>query len=240
MRMGTRTLTLHRSLSSDTGETSPTQNFLGAQEGWAPLPRGAPTRSEAGRRTREAERGTIQSSLAPPQRPPPNLFPPTFRAARQPPPQDSLVVPWEQNSEASWGPLPRASRTILPTAYPGFCSLSLPLSWSPEPKARKWWTGVWSLGGPPMKGRNCGVPSPPFQGNHEHTPNSSWARQKKAGFGRWGLGGKTRGQARPSSTHHHPTPYALSRARAFEVPLRSAGILYQTSSPPGARSAGSY
>lgn len=72
------------------------------------------------------------------------------------------------SSEASWGPLPRASRTTLPTAYPGFCSMSLPLSLSPEPKARRWWTGVWSLGGPPMKGRNCGAPSPPFQGNHAH------------------------------------------------------------------------
>lgn len=121
VRRGTRNLALHRCppLSQlrcrNSGETSPTQNLYGAQERWAPLPRGAPPRSEACRRTREAERRTIQSSLAPPQRPPPNLSPPTFRAARQP-----LVVLREQSSEAipipSWGQLPRASFMTLPTA----------------------------------------------------------------------------------------------------------------------------
>ncbi|MEJ1279570.1 hypothetical protein NN561_010504 [Cricetulus griseus] len=78
--------------------------------------------SEAGRRTREARRGTIQCSLAPPQRPPLNLSPPTSPAALQPPPQDALVLLWEQNCDATpvpvWGPLPRAS---LPAVYAGFC-----------------------------------------------------------------------------------------------------------------------
>lgn len=110
VRRGTRTLSLHRyppvpqHRCRDSDEISPTQNLFGTSGRgvWAPLPQGAPTRSEANRRTREAERETIQSSLAPPQRPPPNLFPPTFRASRQPPPQDSLIVLREQTQKLAW------------------------------------------------------------------------------------------------------------------------------------------
>lgn len=85
-----------------------------------------------------------------------------------------------------------------------------------------------------------GVPSPSSMGNHEHTANSTTTRQRRARSRPLGISSKTRGQVRPSSTLHHPTPYALSWARASEVPLRSGGILHSAHSPPGAQSAGSY
>lgn len=148
--------------------------------GRAPLPWGAPTGSEAGRRTREAERRTMQFSLAPPQRPPPNLSPPTSRASRQPSPQDVLR---EQNSDAipapTWGP----ASTFF-TCDPPSC-----LAWVlfPDTPAVP---GPRAQGGP--KGlESWGSRSPPSIGNREHTPNSTRAQHGRAGYRPLGIPGTT-------------------------------------------------
>lgn len=169
------------------------------------MSRGAPTRSEAGRRTREAERGTIQSSLAPPQRPPPNLSPPTFRAARQPPPKS----PWSSSRNRTQklsGSLVGDHFHVLhvrPSQLPRLgsvpCHSRCPCPQSPRqegggPKGLESWEN-------PMKGRSCGAPSPPFLGNHEHTPNSTRARQERAGY--WPLGVRPE---RSGSHSLHPSP----------------------------------
>lgn len=214
-------MTLHRCppLSQlrckDSGETSPTQNLLGAQEGWAPLPQGAPTRSEAGRRTREAERGTIQSSLAPPQRPPPNLSPPTFRAVRQPPPQDSLpgCSPGTELRSYPGPSLGTASTCFMydPSNCLGWILFLVTLAvLVPRAQGEKEVDQrVWSLGRPPDKGQKLRSPEYALSGKSQTHPKFYLGQ---AGSWPLGVGGKTRGQVRPSSLHPSP-PYPQLGAR---------------------------
>lgn len=206
--------------------------------GGPPLPRGAP---QGLKRAEEPEkRGAEQYSAAwLLLRDHPSTCPlPLLRPRSNPHPK----TPWSSfgNRTATLLPSPFGDRFHVRAFQLSTPDSALPLQLSlfPEPRTRKRCSEesevLGGRGGTPDEGRELGSPKSalPRKGlGRGRLDPGSWV---------WGASPDGGGQVCPSQTHHHPTPYALSWARASEVPLRSGGILHPAHSPPGAQSAGSY